>query len=133
MSNKGFTLIELIMVIVIVGILAVIAVPKIFSMTEDAKTSSREAVSANVLAGVTLYGVHEMATNGIEAYPTKLDNVTNETNCSKSNPCFSNALKDPVNDSLWRKINDLHYDYNPGPAVTHYEYNSIDGTFYIIP
>ena len=38
-NEKGFTLIEIIAVIIIMGILAAVAVPKFFSMQEDAKTA----------------------------------------------------------------------------------------------
>lgn len=39
-SEEGFTLIEIIAVIVILGILAAVAVPKFFSMQEDAKQAA---------------------------------------------------------------------------------------------
>ena len=39
-NNKGFTLIEIIAVIIIMGILAAVAVPKFFSMQEDAKRAA---------------------------------------------------------------------------------------------
>lgn len=39
-NEKGFTLIEIIAVIIIMGILAAVAVPKFFSMQEDAKIAA---------------------------------------------------------------------------------------------
>ena len=39
-NEKGFTLIEIIAVIIIMGILAAVAVPKFFSMQEDAKKAA---------------------------------------------------------------------------------------------
>lgn len=39
-NEKGFTLIEIIAVIIIMGILAAVAVPKFFSMQEDAKMAA---------------------------------------------------------------------------------------------
>ena len=39
-NEQGFTLIEIIAVIIIMGILAAVAVPKFFSMQEDAKIAA---------------------------------------------------------------------------------------------
>lgn len=44
MNNKGFTLIELIIVIVILGVLSVTAVPKFVDFSGDAETSTASAV-----------------------------------------------------------------------------------------
>lgn len=47
-SQKGFTLIELVVVIVILGILAVTAAPKFIDLTSDAKASTIEAVKGSL-------------------------------------------------------------------------------------
>jgi MSHA pilin protein MshA len=46
MNSKGFTLIELVVVIVILGILAVTAVPKYINLQADAQTATLEGVKA---------------------------------------------------------------------------------------
>lgn len=57
MNNKGFTLIELIVVIIILGILAVTAVPKYINLKADAQTSTLYGVKAAMEgASALVYG-----------------------------------------------------------------------------
>jgi MSHA pilin protein MshA len=57
MSNKGFTLIELIIVIVLLGILAVTAAPKFLSLSSDARIASLESVKASMQTSIDLVKV----------------------------------------------------------------------------
>jgi MSHA pilin protein MshA len=57
MNSKGFTLIELVVVIVILGILAVTAVPKYINLKADAQTATLEGVKAAMQgASALVYG-----------------------------------------------------------------------------
>ncbi|MEQ8659776.1 MAG: prepilin-type N-terminal cleavage/methylation domain-containing protein, partial [Gammaproteobacteria bacterium] len=51
----GFTLVELLIVVIILAILAAIVVPQFSSATDDAKLSSLDTTLANVRAAVDLY------------------------------------------------------------------------------
>ena len=58
-TQQGFTLIELVVVIVILGILAATAAPKFIDLTGDAKASTIQAVRGSVESATTL--VHAKA------------------------------------------------------------------------
>ncbi|PKN67688.1 MAG: prepilin-type cleavage/methylation domain-containing protein [Deltaproteobacteria bacterium HGW-Deltaproteobacteria-12] len=47
-NEKGFTLVEIIAVLVILGIMAAVAVPKYLSMVEDARSQSAQGAIAEV-------------------------------------------------------------------------------------
>ena len=69
--RKGFTLIELIMVILILGILALIAAPKFFNLDTDNKKSAEKSVIGAVQAGIAAYY------SLYKVYPTILDSAVN--------------------------------------------------------
>ncbi|MDO6426299.1 prepilin-type N-terminal cleavage/methylation domain-containing protein [Thalassotalea sp. 1_MG-2023] len=64
MRKNGFTLIELIVVIIVVGILASIAVPKYIDFSGNAKTTTLEAIKGSIDGGMArVYGKSVVAGN----------------------------------------------------------------------
>ncbi|MBA6414402.1 prepilin-type N-terminal cleavage/methylation domain-containing protein [Colwellia sp. 6M3] len=62
-TQKGFTLIELVVVIVILGILAATAAPKFIDLTGDARRSVMEGVQGSINSAVNLAHAKALVSN----------------------------------------------------------------------
>ena len=117
MKKQGFTLIELIMVIVILGILAAVAIPQYFDLKSDANTAAEKGVVGGVRAGIQTYFAK------YKAWPTALGNTGA---ASDSNPLFGDVLSQGgVTDTGWSESSGTY----TGPAANTYAYDSSDGSF----
>ncbi len=80
-NNKGFTLIELIMVTIILGILAAVAIPRYMATVTRAEAAAEDAVISSIKSGLETYATEQLMEHGrrewlldpFEALETKPD------------------------------------------------------------
>lgn len=68
MRRNGFTLIELVVVIVLLGILAVTAAPRFLNLQTDARNAALEGLKGSIESGLGI-GYGKMAIAGLESLP----------------------------------------------------------------
>ena len=124
-SNKGFTLIELIIVMVLLGILAAVAVPRMTNSIRSAEEAAEQKFMGNLVSALEVYASDEVVKHSVKKFP--------------SDPFI--ALDKYPDDDVWRfdgmsimhyrnGYNDGDYSNNEMQSWTYYAYDPGSGSCY---
>ena len=120
-NSKGFTLIELVTVIAILGVLAAMTVPKFFSLQVKAAIEVENQIIGVIRAGLETYGANQIVFAGTKSYPitttsTVLTDILNPVPVN-----WNYATGDPIgvisDDS--RSDSTVTWDYKRPAAATY--------------
>jgi prepilin-type N-terminal cleavage/methylation domain-containing protein len=68
-DRRGFTLIELVIIIVILGIIAAVAIPKYVDMVTEAKKSAARGALGGLRSAISIYYANTALTTGTATWP----------------------------------------------------------------
>jgi len=69
-NQRGFTLIELVIIMVILGVLAAVAVPRLGSSIDSSEIASEDAVIGSLRSGIEIWAMEQVVANSTKSYPS---------------------------------------------------------------
>jgi prepilin-type N-terminal cleavage/methylation domain-containing protein len=99
-NQRGFTLIELVIIIVILGILAAVAIPRYQDITAQAKEASCRGALGGLRSGISIWYANRAVTTGTATWPTLVQVAAPDTVMAQSIPKNPYQLSTNAPDSI---------------------------------
>jgi general secretion pathway protein G len=131
-SRKAFSLIELIFVIVLMGILGAVAVPKFASVKEDVDIDKGRADIATIRS-VIFSERQQQLVKGNRDFIDKLTPSTSSTTLFTGNGSDRRLLMYGIKAGAWQHTAAKTYTYTVGTTSTTFKYYDNNGSFECTP
>jgi type IV pilus assembly protein PilA len=115
-NNKGFTLVELVIIMVILGVLAAVAVPRLGNSIDSSEVAAEEAVIGSLKSAIVVWAMDQVVANSSKSYPLNPFDALDAK--SKNDLLYSNEW--------WFSGGYVRHTRNDGVEVV-WQYNSSTG------
>ena len=142
LGQQGFTLVELVIVIAIIGVLAAIAIPRFIDIRTEAHNAQREGIIGSIRAGILTTASRNQVNQGSGTFPPNLEATWNTITggiqpggfpspCDTAgDPCYELVVPGGVNIGAWSQTAAGTYTFTHPvtSTVTTCVYSSTNGT-----
>ncbi len=129
-SRPAFTMLELVFVIVVIGILASVAMPKLWVTRDDAIIAKGRSDVATIRGSISTMKQKNLLEGNSTLLPAELDSASNNT---ENEELFSKILDYPIysksGDGHWMKTDTTKYSYKVMGNSVVFTYNPATGRF----
>lgn len=98
--EAGFTLVELVIIIAVLGILAAVAIPKYSNITSESKEAAARGALGGLRSGVTIFYANQAVTTGTASWPSLAQIATPGTVMEQAVPANPYQHPDSAADSI---------------------------------